>query len=952
MNISYIPAGMDFLKMLAMHLRDDSVQSGTHLSQYQILLPTRRAVRTLQSFLMPPDGSAALLPRIDAIGDLDDDILTLHMPDLNLPPVIARTARLGLLIQLIQEQEEMPWQRALVMAEALAKLLDESILREVPLTQLEDLVPNEIAEHWQRSLTWLQIIMARWPKILKERGEIDAATQRQNLLHHYAELWTQQKPDHPLIAAGSTGSLPATRNLLKAVANLPRGMVILPALDSSLPDDIWEELPGGHPQRNLKNMLDHFGITRRDVKPLCEHERDHSILWQQVLFPAEATEKWREDTFRLIKAGEINSKYIQNLHCVTADNAEEEAQAVALVMQRAAAENQTAALITPDRRLAQRTAARLARAGIEVNDTAGQSLDQSLPGRWLRMLLQCLVQQCDAVSLLGLLKHPLSCFGTTRAGCRAAARAIEKEFFRADIPVQNLAALLARADETLPLNAQLKLLCVENTPRDLRTWMELLQQLGDALAAEPNAASLLWQREAGDALSQLLAELAAHSAHFPELDLEALEDFMHSRMQEKTLHPRETHPNLQILGPLEARLHHYDVVILGGLNEGTWPQVTPADPWLSRPMRSNLQLAMPEEMLALTAHDFYQLATQHKVYLTRASFADGAPALPSRWWQRLIAYIQACQMDKDVMEEYSLLQAARALHAAPNVMPAVQPRPAPPADMRRKRYSPSAIETLMRNPYEFYAKYILGLRNLPGIGVEAAEKEQGELLHKIFAEFTKSYPASLPADSAEILDEKARAALAAQSLPEMLAEFWWQNWLTARGNFLRWQAAALAAGRRVVAVEEELSHEFPTPSGPVTLLAVADRIDVDAAGNFIIVDYKRKKSDLSKKKIIDLKKPQLAIEAWLLTQSGLPGHPARIAYNGEYWPLLEDQIIAEKPEKFAAALERLPAELGEFIDHYLRAENPFPARVLSNPFADQEKYIDLSRASEWRGRAA
>lgn len=952
MKISYIPAGADFLKTLAVHLHEDSAKTNTHLSQYHILLPTRRAVRTLQNFLRPDDGSAALLPRIDAIGDLDDDVLTLHMPGLEMPPVISPTARLGILIQLIQEQETLPWPRALALAEALAKLLDESILREVPLDKLETLVTGEIAQHWERSLGWLRVIMQRWPEILAQRGEIDAAMRRQNLLNHYAELWTQQKPAHPIIAAGSTGSLPATRRILRAIAELPRGCVILPALDNTLPDDIWDALPESHPQWNLKNMLTDFGITRAEVTSLCDHECDHGVLWQQVLFPAEATARWREDEYRLIKAGETNSKYLQNLHCVTAASAEEEAQAIALVMQRAAAEKQSAVLVTPDRRLAQRTAARLKRAGIEVNDTAGQGLDQSLPGRWLRMLMQCLTQQCDAVSLLGLLKHPLSCFGVTRSECRAAAREIEKTFFRADIPVQNLSALLERGDDALPLYDKLKLLCVKDEPRDLKTAMMLLQQLAEALTTEPNTPPLIWQREAGDALAKFMTELASHHANFPPLDLDALEDFIHARMTGVTLRPHETHPNLQILGPLEARLHHYDVVILGGLNEGSWPQSAPADPWLSRPMRANMGLAAPEEMLALTAHDFYQLATQRKVYLTRAAFMDGAPALPSRWWQRLIAYVQACQLDKNILEENELLQAAQQLHAAENILPAAQPRPAPPAALRRRNFSPSAIDTLMRNPYEFYAKYILRLRVLPEIGAEAAEKEQGDLLHRIFARFTTDHANSLPLNSAEILDEAARAALAAQNLPETLMEFWWQNWLTARTNFLSWQGAALAAGRRVVVVEHEMTHDFHTASGPITLFAKADRIDVDAEGNFILVDYKRKKSDFSKNKITDLKKPQLAIEAWLLAQLGLDGHPHRAIANGEYWPLLGDQVIVNTPEKFAAALERLPEELGEFIDHYLREENPFPARNAGSPFPDQKKYIDLARASEWQGRAA
>ncbi|HRJ12380.1 MAG TPA: double-strand break repair protein AddB, partial [Alphaproteobacteria bacterium] len=264
MKLSYIPAGVDFLKTLAQHLRDNSTITQTPLSHYQILLPTRRAVRTLQEYLTPPDGTAAFLPRMDAIGDLDDDILTLHLPDLEIPPVISNTARLGQLMQMIQARQEMPLPRALALAEALAKLMDEATLREISLSQLSDLVTGDIAEHWHISLNWLQIIIQEWPQQLAARGEVDSAQARQYLLNHYAQMWRTNPPTHPIIAAGSTGSLPATRRLLRAIAELPRGHVILPALDTNLPDDIWAELPESHPEKNLKNLLDDFGLTRGD----------------------------------------------------------------------------------------------------------------------------------------------------------------------------------------------------------------------------------------------------------------------------------------------------------------------------------------------------------------------------------------------------------------------------------------------------------------------------------------------------------------------------------------------------------------------------------------------------------------------------------------------------------------------------------------------------------------
>lgn len=949
MNISFIPAGADFLKTLAVWLQDNSAETATDLSRYRILLPTRRAVRTLQQLLTPTDRRAVLLPHMHAIGDLDEDVLTLHQTDLEMPPVISATARLGLLTELILEQEPMPWPRAMALANALAKLLDESILREVPLARLETLVPAEMAEHWQISLTWLQMIIRRWPEMLAERGEIDAKTAQQNLLNHYAALWQKHPPDGPVIAAGSTGSLPATRRLLHSIARLPRGMVILPALDTQLPDDVWDALPDAHPQHHLKNLLDKFELSRRDVTALCEHECDHGVLWQRVLLPAAFTEKWRTH-YRLIQANETDSRYLKNLRCFTAREGEEEAQAIALIMQRAAADKKTAALITPDRALARRTAAKLSGFGITVNDTAGQALDQSPVGRWLRLVLRCWHGDCDAVTLLGIMKHPLSCFGMARSDCRRAARELELKFFRAEIPAQDLSSVLRQHDAP-ELCALLSQLPSARAALPLAQWVEHLQKLGDALTAEPDAKPLLWQGDAGAALRQLLDDLAANTDYFRPLALEEFTELLEAQMSQQTLHQPHAHPDLHILGPLEARLHHYDTVILGGLNEGSWPQATSADPWLSRPMRQQIELALPDEMLALSAHDFYQLAAQKTVYLTRAAFAEGAPTLPSRWWQRLNAYLEACQMEKDFLEEKTLHHAIRTMNDAENISPADQPAPNPPVEMRPRRFSPSAIETLMRNPYEYYAKYILRLRVLPELGAEAAEKEQGELFHSVFAKFTKIYPAQIPNDIAAQLDKLAEQTLAQHYLADALRDFWWQSWLIARDHFIAWHSAAIAAGRRVVQSEYDLEYAFQTRAGDVQLFARADRIDVDAAGNYIIVDYKRKKSNLTAAAVQKLNKPQLVIEGWLLTQTGIPGEPKRMVSAAEYWPLLEDEIIAIGEKEFQDALARLPDALSELLGDYL-SQKPYAVKIASNLFEDQKEYLKLARVTEWQGRVA
>ena len=59
-------------------------------------------------------------------------------------------------------------------------------------------------------------------------GYADPADRRNRLLHALVDLWQRDPPSYRIVAAGSTGTIPAVAKLLKCVANLPAGKVILP----------------------------------------------------------------------------------------------------------------------------------------------------------------------------------------------------------------------------------------------------------------------------------------------------------------------------------------------------------------------------------------------------------------------------------------------------------------------------------------------------------------------------------------------------------------------------------------------------------------------------------------------------------------------------------------------------------------------------------------------------
>ena len=125
----------------------------------------------------------------------------------------------------------------------------------MPFEQLEALVDGNFAIHWRRTLEFLAIVGEHWPKMLAERGQIDALDRRTRSIRAQAARWRERPPATPVIAAGSTGSQPATRELLTVIAGLPQGAVVLPGLDREIDDESWQKLDPTHPQFGLRELL-------------------------------------------------------------------------------------------------------------------------------------------------------------------------------------------------------------------------------------------------------------------------------------------------------------------------------------------------------------------------------------------------------------------------------------------------------------------------------------------------------------------------------------------------------------------------------------------------------------------------------------------------------------------------------------------------------------------------
>ena len=992
------PFLQDLAQLLLERYRDQPVA----LADMMIFLPTRRAARALHEAFLAAAGAlpaATLLPRVRTLGDLGEEEALepeTALPvaeEALLPPVSALERRLVLAQMVYQsgqwrEGEDGNWATTLHVADELAGLLDSFYTEQVPFDRIDDLVPAHYAGHWQASVRFLKIISEQWPAYLEAAGRLDPADHRRRLVDALAASWDPgcggTPPSHPVLIAGSTGSMPAVARLMRLVSTLPQGAVILPGLDTKLDQEAWDEIEDPHPQAGLKYLLtEHFtDLPRRDIREWpqgkdAKSNPDRQRLLSLALRPAKVTDDWHD----LLKQESGLEKAVENLSLIEAADEALEAQTIALALREALTySGKRAILVTPDRVLARRVTTRLARWGIRLDDSGGVPFANTLRGNFLRLVADWLADVSDPLSLLTLLKHPLCNAGFPGADFTAMAERLDLALrgLRPGPGFEGLRARLMTGEEWDALTrgeGGEK----ENTQEDWETVRPLIDRLEEIavefLHAPPGMAELLashlrvaeqlaatagvegrarlWAYEDGEAGAALMARLCEQAALLPAVPREDYAETFAGLISGTPVRPRgQSHPRLLILGPLEARLQQAELVILGGLNEGSWPDDSRTDPFLSRPMRKALGLPSHERRIGLSAHDFAGNASAPEVILSRAKRVGRSPAKPSRWVVRLKNILKAANLLARVDQTDRYESWARAMDAPDRIMAAAAPEPCPPLEARPDRLSVTAIERLLRDPYSIYASHILRLRRLDAIDLDPGFAVRGRFYHSLFARFALEFPDTMPVDPVRVLGEYASELFGKARLDEAVQAFWQVRMEESFGWFVRFHEAMLARGRPAL-IERRGSLQLQIGDRPFTLEARADRIDLGDAGAFVF-DYKTGRIPSAKQ--VKLFSPQLQLTALMVGEGGFselgPARPQGYAYlkvlnrkNAADIHGGDDQWL--EGDAVAADITDARAALMEHLAHYNDPSTPYlsqPRAFYRNDYGD---YDDLARRGEW-----
>ena len=1036
MRVFSVPLSVPFLRTVIAALVDGRLVEGfearnrpERLASATLYLPTRRAGRLAHGIFLDVLGTdAAILPRIVALGDIDEDELAFSedsepggIAPLDIPPKLGELERRLALAHLVAAWAKMPATSSLVvggpastlaLATDLARLIDDMVTRGVDWKALDGLVPTELDEYWQHSLRFLRIAREAWPAFLAEQNRIEPAARRDRLIDAEAVRLTRHH-DGPVIAAGSTGSMPATAKFLHAVAKLPNGAVVLPGLDTDLDEDAWDLIGGvrnalggfstppasNHPQYAMHALLDRLGIKRGDVEILGEPGTGgREILLSETMRPSSATAQWH-DRLREPEIAARIAAGMQDLAVIEAPNTEMEALAIAIAMREARHLGKSAALVTPDRGLARRVSAALDRWNLEFDDSGGDALMETSAGIFARLAAEAAAKGLEPPTLLALLKHPLLQLGRTHGAHRRAIETLELALLRGTRPqaaTSGLARDFARfRDELRKLRAGDVSSLHPQEPRtklrdsDLDRAEDLIKALQTALAplesieaskqhdfaelaqrhreiiaglsADENGVVAAFDGQQGSALaaafddvlaSQKQNGLSVQLGDYPEVFQTAFADRIVRR-------PESGNAQLHIYGQLEARLTEADRVILGGLVEGVWPPAPRSDPWLSRPMRHQLGLDLPERRIGLSAHDFAQLLGHREVILTHSAKVGGAPAVASRFLHRLEAVAGEARWGAAAAAGEKYVAFAAELDQPDEVKPISQPAPKPPRAVRPTRLSVTAIEDWLRDPYTIYARYILKLSPLDPVDMPLSAADRGSAIHAALGEFTQTYADQLPGDPATALREIGRKFFAPlMERPEARA-LWWPRFQRIARWFSDWE---IARRENVSAIDAEIRGEIEIrldDERSFILSARADRIERRNDGTYAILDYKTGQPPTGKQVRMGLS-PQLTLEAAILREGGFKDIAAgssvsqlvyvRLSGNnppGEQKTVELKMRPSETPHHPDVAADYAREELEKLIRKFEDDNQAYTSLNLSMWAARYGDYDNLARIKEW-----
>ena len=954
-----LPPGLDFPRAVVDGLRHRFEGAPPDaLARVTLFVNTRRMQRRMTDLF--DEGPAVLLPRIRLVTDLGQDAAFADLPPA-VSPLRRRLELARIVARLLDSQPDLAPRAAIFdLADSLAGLMDEMQGEGVAPQAIRDLDVSDLSGHWQRSLTLLDVVERFFGEDSGDPPDLEARQRR--VIERLVASWKSRPPRDPIIVAGSTGSRGATQLLMRAVAALPQGAVILPGFDFDMPATVWNTLEDAltaedHPQFRFRRLATALNLHPDEIRPWTNAAPPvpaRNRLMSLALRPAPMTDQWQAEGPEFDGIDRATA----GMSLIEAPSPRKEATAIALILRDAAERGIDAALISPDRTLTRQVTAALDLWRIEPDDSAGRPLPLTAPGRFLRHIAELAGTNLTGAALLALLKHPLTNTGSGARGDHLRhTRDLELEALRDGLPYPDAEALAewaTRKDDRCAWAAwvgEVIQALARTGTQPLSDHVSHTLCVAGMLAAGPSGtgSGALWEKPAGREAKSIVDELAREAPYGGIVSPADYRDLFAAVLARGEVRdPVKPHPRIRIWGTLEARVQGVDLVILAGLNEGTWPETPAPDPWMNRKMRHDAGLLLPERRIGLSAHDFQQAVAGREVILTRSVRDAESETVPSRWINRLINLMNGMSSEgKQALGEMrkrgaAWVTLADRLEETVSVPAENRPAPCPPIKVRPTHLSVTRIGKLVRDPYAIYAEKVLGLRPLGPLHQSPDAPLRGTILHKVMERFVSEAPAGEPQnDGRDRLMTTAESVLNAEAPWPAARVMWLAKLGRVADTFLIGEADRR---ERAAPAKFEVRGALPIDDLGFTLTGTADRIDRDDAGALYIYDYKT--GQIPSRKQQETYDKQLLLEAVMAQAGAFNGlrkaRVAEVAYIG-----LGANPKFERISVGDDTIRDVQAGLVELIEAYQQRAQGYTARRVVESQRFDGDYDHLSRYGEW-----
>ena len=869
--------------------------SGLALTDAQIWVPSPRIAVSLKEAFTQAYGGAALLPDIRALSVHNSDLDIRSFEEKVSHNILSPLSRLMVLTELVQHKSpQISYAAALMQAQLLENLFNKFVNYDISLQDIQNLLPPELASHWQKNIDFLEIVLQAYPHYLSETGMQDQALLMRQVLVKMAE----NLPERPLIvAAGFNDTTPSGLIMLKAIQKHRNGAVILSGYTG-------EESPSPtHHQYRLNQLISALNSEKSNIKLIGK------------------------------------SKGVPPLCYAVADDSEQEAQVIALMMREAIEDpEKTCALVSGDRTLALRVSAALKRWNLDVDDSAGSPLTTSTIGQWVSLLIQ-LVHHQSPENIASFYKHPWM----THPLFEMVDAVLLRGPLMGSTVWENLDARGLGDEEKSQCVHFLKEMEDLLSPfksgqeKPLPEYIRLLYQVVQKFLPENFTAS----EEAFMTLLNTWQAASTEKVNFTTFS-GALITFMKNTPVRRKF---GGHPRLFIWGAMEARLQQVDRVIIGGANEGGWPRTPTPDPWLSPAVSEKLGLPSYADFVGLTAHDFMMLTHACEVMITRALKQGGSETIPSRFLLR--------RDDLDVIENRGRIWVERARKMMTSQPYSVK-RPHVKISEKPTQWSASFVGKLMQCPYQVFVEKVFKAEEIKGYSEDLNAADKGNIIHKCLEALLADVP-GVPGPYCGDFKDTTAVEKMLLDIGEVLfgrihqagrKAIWWQ----------KYQKIAMAFAREMAQMNRpvwqvEASGKMSLSAG-VTLKARADRLDLSDDGSAIVMDYKTG-SVPTQASVINGESPQLPIEA-LLAFSGGYGEKKDVSAM-EYWEVRGEETgdVVVRPVRvdMADVLHRTSDGLNHLAwtvmqDHFVFEATPGSLHSVKGP-CTRCRYAGLCRFEQW-----